>query len=217
MLSDLFFSHRNDSSASIERGDIMSDEAIKLLKGLGSGTAKGIYSCTLGKIVKFDAEKMKAEVQPLAKSVRKDGTEVNQSLLIEVPVAHFRTKEFIIRPPYKPGDVVVVLFADQDLDNILLTGDISSPNTDRSHSISDAIVIGGIQPYSMAGVHLGRPDELVISTVKEKSHIIMNDQGDIEIKAKKLKINADKITISSEATVDITGSPVKVNGSTIGN
>lgn len=195
----------------------MSDEAIKLLKGLGDGTAKGIYSCTLGKIVKFDAEKMKAEVQPLAKSVRPDGTEVNQSLLIEVPVAHFRTKEFIIRPPYKPDDIVVVLFADQDIDNILLTGDISSPNTDRVHSVSDAIVIGGIQPYNMAGVHPGRADELVISTVKEKSHIIMNEQGDMEIKAKELKIDADKITILAENAVDITGTPVKVNGSTIGN
>lgn len=189
----------------------MSDEAIKLLKGLGDGTAKGIYSCTLGKIVKFDAEKMKAEVQPLAKSVRPDGTEVNQSLLIEVPVAHFRTKEFIIRPPYKPDDIVVVLFADQDIDNILLTGDISSPNTDRVHSISDAIVIGGIQPYNMAGVHPGRPDELVISTVKEKSHIIMNDQGDIEIKANKLEIDAETIKIKASGAIDMDGSIININ------
>ncbi|NMB44743.1 MAG: hypothetical protein GX995_11535, partial [Clostridiales bacterium] len=108
---------------------------------LSENMASGINKCMLGKIENFNPTTMKADVIPLVKT--QDG---NKPMLIEVPVSFMRAGPFVIRPPYKVGDIVLVAFADEDIDNVLLSGNISNPNSTRKHSLDDAIIVGGIMP-----------------------------------------------------------------------
>jgi len=167
----------------------MSDEAIKLFRGIMAATANGIKTCTLGKIVRFDVQKMKADIQPLVRHRNKDGTTAEPSLLVEVPVAYIKTKDFMIRTPYAEGDIVLVVFADTDIDNVLLTGSMADPNSERTHSLDDAIAIGGITPYSES-TPAEHSEDLLISTTDLETKIVLTKTGDIEIKAKNITLDA---------------------------
>ncbi len=107
----------------------MQDSPMDFFNKLSGNLVNGINSCMLGRIETFDASKMKANVVPLVKN--KDG---NKPMLIEVPVSFIKAGPFLIRPPYKKGDIVLVVFADEDIDNVLLSGNISEPNSTRKHS-----------------------------------------------------------------------------------
>lgn len=143
-----------------------------------------INSCMLGKIESFDHKAMKAEVTPLGRFKGKDGEVEERPLLIEVPVSFTKAGPFIIRPPYKPGDIVLIVFADEDIDNIMLTGDISNPNSTRKHSLDDAIVVGGIMPFNKELPDLHEKD-LIIATEDFETKIVLTEQGEIIIQGDK--------------------------------
>ena len=92
--------------------------AVKFFDGLIGETLEGIHTCMLAKINKFDHKKMKAEVVPLHKRRLVDGRTKEYPLLLEVPVAFFYANGFFIRPPYKKGDLVVVIFAESEIDKL---------------------------------------------------------------------------------------------------
>lgn len=157
--------------------DLIDIVGSKMSESLG-----GIRTCNLGKIEKYDHKKMKAEVQLLVKQSYKDGEEEEVSLLIEVPVALVKAGPFIIRPPYKKGDIVLIGFADTDIENAIMTGEIQGPNSDKAFSVDDAIVIHGINVWNN-----DLPDEhskdLVIAKDDFTSKIVMKENGDIDIVA----------------------------------
>ena len=157
---------------------------MNFLENFADTITSGINNCMLGKIESFNAETMKANVMPLVKNKNKDDTFEDISMLIEVPVSLIRAGPFVIRPPYKSGDTVLVVFADSDIENTLLSGDTSEPNSTRRHSLDDAIVVGGIMPFTIA-----LPDEhsedLVIAKDDFTSKIVLGDDGSIEIKSDK--------------------------------
>lgn len=134
----------------------------------------------IARIEKFDASKMKADVLPLIKT--HDNKEM--SLLINVPVSLIRAGGFIIRPPYKRGDIVVVVFADRSIDNVLISGDVSSASDSRVHSLDDAIVVGSILPFTQT-LPSEHSTDLVIAKEDLSSKIVLKDNGAIEIKSSK--------------------------------
>lgn len=165
------------------------DGAMEVLKNMSGGVYDNLKSCMLCKVEKFDAKKMKAELTPLLRNKNKKGEYEEVQMLIEVPVAHFKAGPFIIRPPYKNGDIVVVIFADGDIDNILLSGDMSNPNSNRKHSFDDAIVISGIMPFNIE-LPEGHENDLIIAKDDFTSKLVFKEDGSIEIKSNK------RITIS---------------------
>ena len=141
--------------------------------------SKDFNTVKLGKVVKFDPVKMKADIQPLPSG--------DSSLLINVPVMTFKTGSFFIRLPLEVGDIVLVLFADNDLDNILLGGDNIA--TGRKHDLSDSICIGGITLFTER-LSKDHGDDLIITNKDLTSKIVLSKNDGIEIKSDK------RVTIS---------------------
>lgn len=164
------------------------DKAMNVLNNLTGNLTNDLKSCMLGRIEKYDAEKMKAEVLPLVREQTKSGETEELQLLIEVPVALLKAGPFVIRPPYKVGDIVVIAFADSDIDNALLTGEVSDPNSKRKHSLDDAIIISGIMPFTQS-LPSEHAEDLIIANDDFSSKIVFKADGGILIKSdKEIKI-----------------------------
>ena len=87
--------------------------------------AANLRVAELVKVVRFDAQTMTIDAQPL------------------VQVAALSMGDFTIRPWYKKGDIGLIVICDKDID-AALDGKIAEPPTDRNHDITDAIFVGGI-------------------------------------------------------------------------
>lgn len=151
-------------------------EANKFFNGM-MDNGKDFNKCKVGQVVKFDAGKMKADIQPLPSS--------ENSLLINVPVMTFLSGSFFIKIPLEVGDTVLVLFADNDLDDILLGGDSNA--TGRKHDLSDAICIGGINLFNESLG--GDSTELTLGTKDLKGMLSISKDGEISIKGEKITIS----------------------------
>lgn len=165
-------------------------EFLDFMDGFWEGTIEGINSCTIGKIEKFDATTMKADVVPLVKKKNKDGTTEDISLLIEVPVSFMKAGPFLIRPPYKTGDIVLVVFADRDIENVLFSGDKGDPIRNDLHSLDNAIIVGGIMPFTKA-LPADHVNDLIIAKDDFSTKIVIKENGDIIIKGGKIYLGAD--------------------------
>lgn len=104
--------------------------------------AANLRVAELVKVVRFDAQTMTIDAQPLVQT-NIDGVMANQPQLTGVPVAALSMGDFTIRPWYKKGDIGLIVICDKDID-AALDGKIAEPPTDRNHDITDAIFVGGI-------------------------------------------------------------------------
>lgn len=97
------------------------------------------------KVTGFDPSKMTVDVQPLSKHLE-NGAYQSQPPVLGVPVAYTKSGGFVFRPWIKAGDIGLVVYVDHDIDKAVSDGKESEPNTERNHSASDAVFIGGIVP-----------------------------------------------------------------------
>lgn len=160
------------------------ENANKFLKDFANGISKGVNVAKLGKVVKFYPEVMKADVMPLPSE--------DNAMIINVPVATVRTKDFLLYYPLKPDDNVVLLFVDNDTDNILLGED--SIETERDHDVSDCICLGGITLLKEK-LDVDDKDALVIQNIENTARININKNGEIDIRSKLFKVRAEKVDI----------------------
>lgn len=186
------------------------DVANDFFNTLKGSLSEQTNSAMVGRIERFNASKMKADVLPLIRS--SDGAD--PSMLIGVPVSMVRAGGFIIRPPYKKGDIVLVVFVDRDMENFLLSGKQSTPSTGRTHSLDDAVVIGSVIPFnqSLTGENT---NDLLIAKEDMTSKIILKEDGDLVIEFDKdIKIKGKNIDIAADSQVSINGSGgVSIDGS----
>ena len=141
--------------------------------------------CKMAKVVKFYPETMKVDVMPLPSE--------DNSMIINVPVATVRSKDFLIYYPLEVDDIVILIFADNDTDNILLGED--SIETERGHDISDCICIGGITLLN-DNLEVDEKDALVMQNISNTASISIKKDGDIKIKAKNFKVEAERIDLN---------------------
>lgn len=141
--------------------------------------------CKMAKVVKFYPETMKVDVMPLPSE--------DNSMIINVPVATVRSKDFVIYYPLEVDDIVILIFADNDTDNILLGED--SIETERGHDISDCICIGGITLLNDT-LEVDEKDALVMQNISNTASISIKKDGDIKIKAKNFKVEAERIDLN---------------------
>jgi len=132
----------------------------------------------LVKVVRFNAESMTIDAQPLVKTSI-DGTMANQPQLLGVPVASLCMGDFAVRPWYKNGDIGLVIICDKDID-AALDGKITEPATSRSHDMTDSIFIGGIAKSSKAPP--GLPDNALVLSAGS-TYIAVKPDG-IEVSGK---------------------------------
>lgn len=155
-----------------------------------------IHTSAICRIVKFDSETMRATVQPLRKVMLANGESVEMPIIEHVPVSCPRAGGFVIRPPYREGDVVLVVFVERAIDTIMQTGDVAEPTYRRKHDITDAIVVSALSPapVPLPGDH---GDDLVIAKDDFSARIVMKTNGDIEI--------------ATSGSVNISGEEINLN------
>lgn len=141
--------------------------------------------CKMAKVVNFYPETMKVDVMPLPSE--------DNSMIINVPVATVRSKNFLIYYPLEADDIVILVFSDNDIDNILLGED--SVESERGHDISDCVCIGGITLLKDS-LKVDEKDALVMQNISNTASISIKKDGDIKIKAKNFKVDAERIDLN---------------------
>ena len=144
-----------------------------------------INVCKLGKVVKFYPEVNKVDVIPLPSE--------ENAIVLNVPVAHVRSRDFFIYVPLKEGDKVILVFMDGDTDSILFDED--KKTTERTHDISDCVCIGGITLFN-ENLKVADKESLCIQNKEGTGAVILKENGDILIKAKNFKVNAERIDLN---------------------
>ena len=144
-----------------------------------------INVCKIGKVVKFYPEVNKVDVIPLPSE--------ENAIVLNVPVAHVRSRDFFIYTPLKEGDKVILVFMDGDTDSILFDED--KKTTERTHDISDCVCIGGITLFSES-LKVADKESLCIQNKEGIGAVILKENGDIFIKAKHFKVNAERIDLN---------------------
>jgi len=140
-------------------GDVINDLAELLARRMRDVSA-GLNSCLVGTITAVNSngtvtcavnfQKVLKGVVPLASG--EIGDQVLNSgplnsgypVLVNVPVFTYQGGGAYIQMPIAVGDSCLLLFCDRDMDVWFETGQIAPPNSDRVHSINDAIAIVGI-------------------------------------------------------------------------
>lgn len=172
------------------------ENANKFLSDFKNSLVKGVNVCKLGKVVRFYPETMKADVMPLPSE--------DNAMLINVPVATLKSSDFVIYYPLKAGDHVVLLFADNDTDNILLGED--STSTERGHDVSDCVLIGGINLLNNS-LNIADSSSLSIQNTNNSCSIVVSSAGEITLKGD-IKIeghatyNGREIAVKGDTTSD---------------
>jgi hypothetical protein len=134
----------------------------KFLDAFARQIKLSIHTFAPAKVVRFHENECKADIQLLFMTVYKDGTKEPYGLLEDVPVLFQRFKlnkgqsftatingvtqtvqveqDLVYTPFLRPGDIVMVGFAERALDN--LTDRPFDPEFHRTHSVQDAVVLG---------------------------------------------------------------------------
>lgn len=160
-------------------------EANDFFNDLISGATGGLNVAKLGKVVKFYPETQSADVLPLPSG--------DNAIVLNAPLAAIRCKDFFVYYPLKPGDLVVILFCDNDTENIKLGTD--NTQTERTHDITDAVVLGG---FTLLNDKLNVEDKeaLCIQNTDNTGNIVINKNGDVTIKAKHFSVKAERIDLN---------------------
>lgn len=179
----------------------MKEQANKNANSFFDDLKKGIAGetnvCKMAKVVNFYPETMKVDVMPLPSE--------DNSMIINVPVATVRSKDFLIYYPLKPDDKVILTFVDNDTDNILLGED--SAETERGHDISDCICIGGITLLNDS-LDVDDADSLVVQNISNSAKIKIKNDGKIQIEATEIelkgfaKYRGKEIAVKGDGTSD---------------
>lgn len=98
----------------------------------------------VGTVISFDATKQTASVQ-LSTLAQVNGAQIAYPVLTDCPVVVLNGGGATLEFPIAAGDTCVVLFNDTDLDKWFTTGNTAVPNTPRTHSLSDGLVLVGVR------------------------------------------------------------------------
>lgn len=115
------------------------------------------------KVVTYDREAGRAQVQPLIAILKTDLTQVTRAMLTSIPVLHLGGGGFVLDFNLQPGDLGWIKANDRDISIFLQSYLESRPNTYRLHSFEDAVFI----PDIMRGYTINAEDaeNVVLQTV----------------------------------------------------
>ena len=143
--------------------------AVNFHRNLQQRTMGKINTMMPGTIVRYNPVENKADIE------LQDGT-----LIMEIPMGTIQTSDFYIRVPYTVGDLVAVMFAQNDIDG-LFHGDAATPS-ERKFSLDDAIGAFGLNTFDDP-LPATDPDKLVIGQKDDKAKISMG-YGEIHVTGK---------------------------------
>lgn len=157
---------------------------------------ENIHTCLPGKITEFDPITNRVSVQPVIKKKIGENT-ISYPIITDVPLQYPKSKDSAITFPIAKGDGCIILFSETSMENYYnsLNTEVE-PGDSRKFSLTDAICIPGISPFTAPGL-IGDGISLEIKFKDKK--IVLNDTG-ITIDNRgliKILINDTGITLST--------------------
>ena len=153
-------------------------EFTKILERYIFNELNGLNCCMIGSVESIDKPTSKVSVQPLHRTFI-DNQLIDLPVLVDIPLFQILTSDFIIRPPVNIGDIVLLVFADYDIQNLVLSGELKDPNTDDIHALNDAIAIPlGLNPFNNS-LPSENENDLVIAKKDYSSKVVIKQNGDI--------------------------------------
>lgn len=168
-----------------------------LFQSVVSGLGNTLNCTMLGKITEYNSTENTATIEPLHTVPVQN---VPYAPLINVPIGFFNMGGYTIKVKPKIGDVMLILFADYDIDNILIDGKTKTPTTERTHALEDAIAL----PLSINFLNntFNATEDLTLQKEGTNSYIKIKPNGDIIINSNSIKLgeNASKRVLIENGT-----------------
>lgn len=176
----------------------------KVIKSYIEKDREHFHTAIPAKIIRYNAAKQRADVQPLVQERYLDNKVVDYPILYDVPLMFPSAGGGKITFPVKIDDVVLVIFSERSIDRWLQgeTDKPIDPGDTRKHDLSDAIAIPGL--YTFLTAPGSDPNDVVISF--SGSSVKLKANGDVEFNPSgAVKVMGDVIiTGSLTATGEIT-------------
>ena len=181
---------------------------------------KDLHTAMPGVVVAFDSTTQLLTVQPaIRRNMRtQDGEQeilipLDLPQLINVPIVLPQAGEFMVTVPVKPGDEVLLIFAERAIDSWYENGGVQNQSARRFHSLSDAFAIPGIRNKKTPITDYSQ-DSMELRNLAHTQYIKLLPASAIQIVSfSTIEIFASSgTTIAGELTV--TGS-VSLNGATV--
>jgi len=155
-----------------------------------------VNTCRVGVLTQVDLPRLRCNV------LLKGLLQGQQVELFEVPIAvqTYHGSALIVAP--KVGDIVLVAFTKQDLEQQLLNRDVVPVNERHQFSLNNAVVIAGLYTLADTPPAVGE-DEVLLHHVSGTEYRI-RQTGDIEI----THHSGAGITISGDGAISITAKSV---------
>lgn len=154
------------------------------------GIKKNICVAELVQVVAFYPEDMTVDVIPMVKE-KQEGIYIDRSPVLKIPVMLLGSLDIPVRPWYQEGDTGIIVYLDQDSDNVLASGDISEPRTNGYHTGEHGVFIGTILS---GGRMLKIPEqqgEKAISMGMEDNYIAVTEAEILIKTSKKVKVQGE--------------------------
>lgn len=168
-----------------------------------STLSEAVHTSLPASIETYDPATRKASVKPLIKRVYA-GKAVDLPVIVGVPVIFPTAGKFYINFPVEKGDTVLLLFAERELDGFLSSGANSEPESRRQFSLSDAVAVLGLCPFSKpnaakdtTAAEIGF-DKCLITMTAGNDVFLSNEAGKFELSASgKISLNGDALTVDA--------------------
>lgn len=126
-----------------------------ILDSAMSRRLKGVYTCQVGSVIRYDATTQQVDVQPVVMGAyeAENGDRVAETLppLNGIPVAFPTGGGYRLTLPIAVGDFVVVVHTHSSHDQWLVgEGGVVDPRDDRRHHLSDAVAFPAVRPFGNA-------------------------------------------------------------------
>lgn len=163
---------------------------IEIVENMINQELEDLHTAAPARIEKYDPERMIAEITLLYKNK-------NEILppIIEVPVTLLKAGSFIIRPPYKSGDIVLVVFSERSLDYILNLAP-QDPKCKTKHRIDDAMIVSGIRIDAQGKLSSAFINDLLMQNTFTGDYFVMKESGGFIMKS------FSDITLDAEGQVN---------------
>ena len=177
-----------------------------LIESMIQNRLNEVHSALPAKIISYDADKQEAAVQPLINRLYHDDDSEIQPTIAAVPVIFPSAATGSLTFPIGVGDIVLLIFSEQSLDNWLFSDGKASvdPEDHRRFHYSDAIAIPGLYPFKKApgGSNTDVVLRFNIGTASENK-ISLKPNGDIDIDTPtNYTINAASMVVNCPLTVN---------------
>lgn len=137
-----------------------------------------IHTALPAKIISYDYTKRKASVQPVINKKLTNDEEFEMPIISSVPVVFPHSGGASLIFPVKPNDFCLLVFCERNIDNWKQTGLQVAPFDLRKFSLSDAVAIMGVLPFTEISEASNNDD---VKLVYMGSEIIISANGDVKI------------------------------------